>query len=59
MIIKDNSFNFFFNKLFFFFLEDFIKGAVGQLLRNSACRLDLGFYGVFWCFYPKIILTVW
>jgi hypothetical protein len=38
MIIKDNSFNFFFNKLFFFFLGDFTKGLVGQLLRNSVYR---------------------
>jgi hypothetical protein len=35
MIIKDNSFNFFFNKLFFFFLGEFVKGVVGQLLRKA------------------------
>lgn len=48
MLIKDNSFNFFFNKLIFFFYRNFAKGVVGQLFGYSVYRQDQGFCGVFW-----------
>ncbi|SFD82188.1 hypothetical protein SAMN05518672_103360 [Chitinophaga sp. CF118] len=48
MIIKDNSFNFFFNKLFFFFLRDFVNALeVSQLYLLSVDHIRV-YKAIFW-----------